>query len=433
MSRWAFAQRMEFSTDADGNRILFERGEGAYLFDSGGARHIDLCNGFGAVTLGYNDPDVEAAVHASLRDRSYSLQVPTRHVAALADVVLEDFPRYDAVALFPGGTPALRAAAVMARRATGRRLIVSAGYHGWDPMWAPGAEPFEPNEEGVIDSFFILEKLSEILEQRHREVAAFVVSPDHSYFSADYYRRLGALCARYGILTVVDDVKCGYRYRVGPSLDDDMIRADATVVAKGIANGSRIAAILGPSELLQHVGDTLFTSFYDVHPALVATCTLRKVKARDVPAAIRRVGDRFIAGARERIAAADLPIVITGNGNLFQFVFATPALSEAFYRAAVRHGLSFFRNDNQCPSFAFTDAVCAEALGSLERVLGDLQALSLAEPRSAVPSERVFVTAVNQCEGCLEDATLERKLSWVREQFAQAEAARRVAPAGTAG
>ncbi len=423
MNRWVFKQRMDFLAAADGDRILFERGEGACLFDTGGARYIDLCNGFGAVTLGYNDPDIEAAVRGSLLNRSYSLQAPTRHVAELGEVLLEDFPRYDAVALFPGGTPALRAVAVMARRATGRRLILSAGYHGWDPMWAMGREPFAPNDEGVIDFFFIMEKLDEILEQRHREVAALVVSPDHSYFSADYYRRLGALCARYGILTVIDDVKCGYRYCVGSSLDDDLIRADLTVVAKGIANGARIAAILGRSEVLDHVGDACFTSFYDVYPALVATCTLRKVKAQDVPATIRRVGNLFIAGARERIAAASLPIVITGNGNLFQFAFETPALSEAFYRAAARHRLSLFRNDNQCPSFAFTEAICAEALERLEEVLGDLEARSLADTGAAVPPDQIFVAAAQQCDGCMEDADLERKLSWVREQCARAAAA----------
>jgi glutamate-1-semialdehyde aminotransferase len=432
MTRWAFCQRMDFPADGDGNRILFERGEGSYLFDSAGTRYIDFCNGFGAVTLGYNDPDVEAVIRRSLLSRSNSLQVPTKHLVELSEVLLEDFPRYDTIALLPGGTSALRTAAVMVRRLTRRQLIVSAGYHGWDPMWAMGTEPFVPNDEGVIDFFFILEKLSEILEQRHREIAALFLSPDHSYFSTDYYRRLGAMCAHYGILTVVDDVKCGYRYRIGPSLDDDLLRADIIVVAKGIGNGSRIAAIVGRSKMLEHIQDVCFTSFYDVLPAIVATCTLRKVKAHDVPAAIRRVGDRFIAGAREHIAAAGLPIIITGNGNLFQFVPGTPSLGEAFYHAAAQHRMLFFRNDNQCPSFAFTDAVCMEALERFEGVLDDLKSLSLADLGAGVRADQILATAANQCDGCMEAATLDSKLAWVREQFEAATARRSATTPGHA-
>lgn len=417
MDRWFYTQAMNQLLDADGNRILIERGEGAFLYDHTGKSYIDFWNGFGAVTLGYGDEDLCAAVNALMSDGSYGVQLPSRHLGELGELLLGDFPGMDAAALFTGGTPALRAAAVMARRRTGKPLLLSAGYHGWDPMWGLAAEPFTPNQDQVIDFFFVLEELRTILSRCGTDIGALLLSPDRSYFSEAYYRELADLCAEHGLLVLIDDVKCGYRYRVGSSLPREVIAADAHIVSKGIANGARVAAMVGRQELMDEAADLCFTSFHDTHTAASAVATLTKLRRCEVPARIRVIGDRFIEGACERIQAAEVPMVITGNGNLFQFVCGD--VEDAFYRLATQHGLALFPEDNQCPSFALTELICDDALNRFEHVVQDLARTVPASLGAEVPSRRVMEAAFNQCDGCLQDASLQDKRAFLADVFAQ--------------
>src|SRR5580700_3515308 len=46
----------------DRNPLLFERGEGVYLFDENGDRYLDLLSGIGVNALGYSHPAIEEAI-----------------------------------------------------------------------------------------------------------------------------------------------------------------------------------------------------------------------------------------------------------------------------------------------------------------------------------------------------------------------------------
>ena len=49
-----------------GEPVVFDRGEGAYLFDVDGNRYIDYIGSWGPMILGHQHPTVVAAVHAAV-------------------------------------------------------------------------------------------------------------------------------------------------------------------------------------------------------------------------------------------------------------------------------------------------------------------------------------------------------------------------------
>src|ERR1700728_455266 len=47
---------------------FIQKGKGSHVWDVDGNEYVDSCNGLAAVTLGYGDPDVTAAVKQQLED-----------------------------------------------------------------------------------------------------------------------------------------------------------------------------------------------------------------------------------------------------------------------------------------------------------------------------------------------------------------------------
>ncbi|MCX7747692.1 MAG: aminotransferase class III-fold pyridoxal phosphate-dependent enzyme [Clostridia bacterium] len=414
---WMYPQEMYYIEDKSGERIIFSGGEGAYLYDANGKNYIDFWNGFGSILLGYNDPDVVNAIKEIIDSKAFSLQAPTNYLNLLGDKILEDYPGKDSLAIYPGGTPAVRAAVQTAVNASKGDIILSAGYHGWDPMWEMSKAPFEPNGYGVIDFYFIPEKLEALAEKYRNRIAAVVISPDLSYFSEAYYKNIWKICKDHGLTTILDDVKCGYRYSIGPSLSPEVFPADMYIISKCIANGARISCVIGAKDMMEHIKYYCFTSFYDVFAAASAVCTLNKIKEKNVIREIRKVGDYFIKEAMKKMEEVKLPITIRGNGNLFQIVFEEEELSEAFYKESVENGLIFFKEDNQCISYAFTEEVCQEALNRLQKVLDVLSKRFPASLGKSVSKEQIFKTAYNQIDGCIEDMSYEDKIKFVKDLY----------------
>jgi|LSQX01.1.fsa_nt_gb neamine transaminase/2'-deamino-2'-hydroxyneamine transaminase/neomycin C transaminase len=417
MKEWRYSQNMYFIEDSDKKRVFFNKGEGAYLYDDRGKSYIDFWNGFGSVILGYNDPDVISSLNEMFTEKTYSIQAPTKYLLELSELLLEDYKGKDSVAMFPGGSDATKAAALTAQMYTGKDIIISAGYHGWDPMWSMGNKPFEPNKYGVIDFFFIMEKFEELIKEYSGRIAAVIISPDRSYFKDEYYKNIYAICKRNGLLTIVDDVKCGYRYNIGSSLSFDTFQADMYLVSKGIANGARISCVIGNALIMKHISDFCFTSFYDVLCLVSSISTLKKSKKLHIHQRIREVGDHFINEAGSMIKSVGLPIDIYGNGNLFQFVLGDENFSNAFYTECVEQGLILYEGDNQCISYAFNDEVLRDALRRFGNVLETLRKKCSGQIGKHNLKEHIYTAAYNQTDGCMEDMTLEEKLEFVKSLY----------------
>src|SRR6478736_3075476 len=114
-----------------GEPVVFDRADGAYLFDVDGNRYIDYIGSWGPMILGHQHPQVVAAVHAEV-DRAFSFGAPTAAENELAELIVAAVPSIEMVRLVNSGTEATMSAIRLARGFTGRDCIVkfAGNYHG---------------------------------------------------------------------------------------------------------------------------------------------------------------------------------------------------------------------------------------------------------------------------------------------------------------
>lgn len=399
----------------NGARICFSKGEGAYLYDNN-KTYIDFWNCFGSVLLGHNDGDVIDAIRRAIDYRNL-LNAPTDYLNQFSDLILEDYPNKDQIAIFNSGTSAVKAAVTIAIKYTTKNIILSSGYHGWDAIWSKSDLPLSPNQYNVIDFYYIQEELERLLEKYKGQIAAVVISPDKSYFSNEFYKHINDVCKQNNIFIIVDDVKVGYRYNVGASLPNSIIDADIYVVSKCIANGSKISCVIGGRSVLNHGQHFYYTSFFDMYPIITAIATLKKQKSQNIHTKINDIGNQFISEALKVINSLELPIEIKGNGNLFQFILYNDALSRNFFVESINQGLLFYVGDNQCISFAFNQTICGHALDRLEKVLKKLRKKFPNLVAKKVDATRLFLTAYNQIDGCIESMSYQQKINFINNIY----------------
>src|SRR6476620_937468 len=97
-----------------GEPVVFDRAEGAYLFDVDGNRYVDYIGSWGPMILGHQHPKVVAAVHAQV-DRAFTFGAPTAAENEIAELMAAAIPSIEMVRLVSSGTEATMSAIRLAR------------------------------------------------------------------------------------------------------------------------------------------------------------------------------------------------------------------------------------------------------------------------------------------------------------------------------
>lgn len=398
------------------HRICFDRAEGGYLYDSNGKRYIDMINGKGAVMLGHNDEDVNRAIISSVEQKNNIHTGPTQVITELSDILLRDCKLKDAKATyFTTGTSACRAAVTLAQKYTGKHTIISAGYHGWDAMWESAKSFMKENDYGVVEFYFIPELLEKCIEM-YSDIALIIISPDYVYLKKDTLQRIVKLAKENDILLCCDDVKQGYRYRKGTSLElvtDE--KADLYTFAKGLANGNRISCLVGRSELLDLAENYTYTSYYHMSPYYAAVATLKKMESINGYESLNKIGKKLSEVMNCVFAQYELPIRVLGNGPMLQFVCGNDEIEERFYQYTVENGLLLFVRDNQATSCAISYEIMSEICEILHKICKQLCLEFPKYIKSGISSKRIFMTAWDMMDGAADIGNFEDKIKWVKE------------------
>ncbi|MEQ2027893.1 aminotransferase class III-fold pyridoxal phosphate-dependent enzyme [Xenorhabdus szentirmaii] len=250
---------------------------GAVVKLSDGRDYIDLMNGKGNITLGHHHPTVTEAIVASLNNKLGSSTCWSEPFEDLAEIIVADSGISNGqVAFFSSGTEACRTVVQCARKITGKKIIASAGYHGWGDLWSSSSHFLQPNENGIIDFYFIPELLADVLENYHGEVAMVMISPDYVHLKPETLKKIASLAREYGVLFCSDEVKNGYRSVAGSALSQVIgIQADFYTFAKGLCNGQRLSCLVGSSDMMQKTKHMTYTAYFDTVPIVAALATLK--------------------------------------------------------------------------------------------------------------------------------------------------------------
>ena len=233
--------------------IFAARAEGCGIWDVDGNAYVDFVNGLGPITLGYGYPAVDAAVRAQLEQGIVSGLLWPVEVAAARGLV-EAIPCAESVRFFKGGGEATAAAARIARAATGRHVILNAGYRGWPDTWSAGRDAAVPPDIARYTLSFTagdLIQLERLLEENRGQVAAvFTDVPYDASLDAAYLHCAKRLAHDHGALLCFDEIVNGFRLARGGmqehfGVDDGDTTADEQMSVQ-VVNGCLGVCDLAP-------------------------------------------------------------------------------------------------------------------------------------------------------------------------------------------
>lgn len=260
--------------------LMAERGEGVWVWDVDGNCFLDLMAGIAVNTTGYAHPKVVRAVSeqaARLQHLCFAV-IPSEPQIALAERLSDKLGGGYRVFFGNSGTEGIEAAMKLARYHTRRPFFLAfqGSFHGRS-MGAlsltasnskyrkgfgnlvPGVShlPY-PNPYRHPDGLGLLRESLDSLFQHTvpaEEVAAIFVEPiqgEGGYIvpPPGFLRLLREVCDEHGILLVIDEVQTGAG-RTGRFLaaEHEGVQPDIVVMAKGLASGYPLSAVIFREEL----------------------------------------------------------------------------------------------------------------------------------------------------------------------------------------
>lgn len=239
--------------------LTLVEGRGSYVFDASGVKYLDMYGGHAVTTLGHGHPRWLAEIQAQvgrLAFYSNAVGIPVRGEAAQC-LVRHSYPGMTSVFFCNTGAEANETAMKIARKATGRPIVVSMdrGFHG-RTLGALGATGFAglrqrfPQNAEQWTRFFALGETALFDIDDPGTVAAVLLEPIQSVagvYSAPegYYHRLRDFCTRHGICLIFDEVQTGTgrtgHWYAGALWD---VEPDLVTTAKGVAGGIPAGAVI---------------------------------------------------------------------------------------------------------------------------------------------------------------------------------------------
>jgi glutamate-1-semialdehyde 2,1-aminomutase len=354
---------------------------GSRMRDAAGRDYLDWYMSGGAVALGHQHPAVVEAVRRQL-DVGMNLTQPAVLEVDVAEQLCRLIPSAEQVAFGKNGTDVVGAAVRAARIATGRERVLVCGYHGFQDwsLAADGPRPGIPaayRELALPYRFNDLESVVQLLDRHRGQVAAIVLEPiRYELPRAEFLRGLRELADRHGAALVFDEIVTCFRTARGGVQETYGVRPDLTCVAKAIANGLPLAAVVGARRWMRHLADAHFGMTYrwDGLALAAAQATLAVFEQSDVSGRLRQIGTALQQGFTEsaRRHGVDWSLVgdptmpwfrLQGGGRLQR-----RGAEDLFVQVCARLGV-VVRMPRLLPSLAHTDADVAATLEVFDQAM----------------------------------------------------------------
>jgi glutamate-1-semialdehyde 2,1-aminomutase len=373
--------------------LTLERGEGPFVWDVDGNKYIDLLGNYTSLVHGNAYPPIVEAVTRVVRGGS-SWPARSQAQVELATLLCERVESVDRVRFCNSGTEAGMLAAHVARRLTGRKLILMAryGYHGsYDDLEVGLAG--QDGERTMLADFGEATAFEALLSERGSEIAAVFLEPILGSAGivappADFLERVAEAAHRAGAIFVVDEV-ITLRLAAGGAQQIFGVKPDITMFGKIIGGGFPVGAIGGSEEVMsafdpRNRGAIFHSGTFNGNPV---TCAAGAVSVRELTQAridkMAKQAERLAAELTRAARQLELPFSVRQYGSLMNVFFlkqpppAAIAREDAraianFHLAALNQGLFLAPRGMIALSTVITDEVLSEICERAAKAMGDV-------------------------------------------------------------
>ncbi|AIG74033.1 4-aminobutyrate aminotransferase [Amycolatopsis japonica] len=363
--------------------VVVDHGEGVYLYDTDGKRHLDFTAGIGVTSTGHCHPHVVSAAQEQIGKLIHGQYTTVMHkpmlelTEKLGGVLPEGL---DSLFYANSGSEAVEAALRLSRQATKRPnvIVFQGGFHGRtvaaatmttsgtrfsagiSPLMsgvhvAPFPYAFHYGWDEETATKFALRELDYLFATvcAPNETAAFFIEPvlgEGGYVPANpaFLAGLRERADKHGILLVMDEIQTGFG-RTGRFWGHEHfgVRPDIVLIAKGLASGFPISGIAASEELMAKAlpGSQGGTYGGNAVACAAAIATLEVIQREGLVENAAERGRQLLEGVR--VIADKSPSIgdVRGLGLLVGSEFTTPdgepdtAKAQAAQKAASSNGL----------------------------------------------------------------------------------------------
>jgi adenosylmethionine-8-amino-7-oxononanoate aminotransferase len=411
------------------NLPRIDRGRGSYLYDESGKAYLDGSGGPAVFCLGHAHPEVNAAIIEQIEAVAcaYRYLFTSTALESLTELVKRTSGNCFTDVLYSGdGSEAVESALKVALQyfaARGllkkRRFIArQRSWHGntlgalsvsgfaarrrafegslLDVAFVSAANAYRPPPDCAAENLvpYLARELEEkILALGPDTVAAFIFEPIVGAAGgvvpapAGYVKAVQAVCAKYDVLLIADEVMCGAgRSGTWRATEFDGVVPDIMSVAKGLAGGyiplgaTLVAPKVSAPILAEHGAYMTGHTFSGHTAACAAGLAVQRIIERDqLLARVRTAGSALQESLRRSLARFDEVGDVRGRGFFIGVELVKDRRSRAPF--GPERGLSY-----EVGQRAFADGlICYPCSGNVDGAAGDT--LILAPPYNAGDSE----------------------------------------------
>ncbi len=323
--------------------IYMTSGAGSRVTDVDGNSYVDYHNGFGAMAVGHAHPALRSAIEDAAAQGTH-FAATTETAVLVAEEIKRRFT-IDKVRFTNSGTEATMDAVRLARAASGKDVLlkIEGSYHGhhdavmfsvvpsmdssgpterpWSVPFSRGIPP-DAADYTMVVPFNDIPALERTLRDHGSRIGALIMEPVMMNIGIvlprpGYLEQVRALCDRFGVVLIFDEVKTGVTIGPGGATSLYGVQPDLVCLAKSIGGGTPTAAFGGKAAIMDEIENGVAAlGTFNGNPLCMAAglAALTEVLTVDAYEHLAAIGTRLAEGCQRSLDDAGIPAVVMDLG-----------------------------------------------------------------------------------------------------------------------
>ncbi len=340
--------------------VVLSKGEGVYVWDVEGKKYYDFLSAYSAVNQGHCHPKIVGAMMNQAQTLTLTSRAFYNDKLGEYEKFATEYFGFDKLLPMNTGAEAVETALKICRKWAYEKkgisendaqiIVCENNFHGRtttiisfsnDPV---ARKNFGPYTEGFIKiEYDNLSALETVLEE-NKNVAGFLVEPIQGEAgvyvpSENYLAKAKALCEKYNVLFMADEVQTGIA-RTGQLLavDYENVKPDVLVLGKALSGGAYpVSAVLANDHIMNVIKPGNHGSTFGGNPiaAAVAVAALEVVRDEKLAENAYKMGELFRSELNKYIVNSKIVNLVRGKGLLNAIVINDDEESETAWNICV--------------------------------------------------------------------------------------------------
>lgn len=321
--------------------VVLSKGEGVYVWDVEGKKYYDFLSAYSAVNQGHCHPKIVGAMVEQAKTLTLTSRAFYNDMLGKYEQYATETFGFDKLLPMNTGAEAVETALKVCRRWAYQKkgipenqakvIVCENNFHGRTTTIISfsndevARENYGPYTEGFVKiEYDNLTALENALKS-NPHVAGFLVEPIQGEAgvyvpSEGYLKEAKALCEKYNVLFIADEVQTGIA-RTGKMLavDHEGVKPDILILGKALSGGVYpVSGVLANDDIMEVITPGSHGSTFGGNPvaAAVSTAALEVIKEENLAQNAEELGELFREELNKFIPSCDLVVKVRGKGLL---------------------------------------------------------------------------------------------------------------------